>query len=136
MKIVIDTNLWISFLIGKKLSGLKNLLSNPNFTIYVCTELIEEIKKAISKPKIQKYLSADDEKDILELIDVFCIHIILYKKATSPVRDAKDLFLLSLAETVQANYILTGDKDLLVLQTHNQTKIISYSDFLGNIIIN
>ena len=131
MKIVIDTNLWISFLIGKKLSGLKNLLSNPNFTIYVCTELIEEIKKAISKPKIQKYLSTDDEKDLLELIDVFCIHIIVDKKATSPVRDAKDLFLLSLAETVQANYILTGDKDLLVLQTHNQTKIISISVFIS-----
>lgn len=27
------------------------------------------------------------------------------------VRDAKDLYLLSLAETVKANYILTGDKD-------------------------
>ena len=29
-------------------------------------------------------------------------------KAQSSIRDAKDLYLLSLAETIQADYILTG----------------------------
>jgi predicted nucleic acid-binding protein len=41
--------------------------------------------------------------------------------------------LLSLADTVQADYIVTGDKDLLVLQVHNQTKIVTYNDF-ANVI--
>jgi predicted nucleic acid-binding protein len=27
-KLIIDTNIWISFLIGKKLNGLENLLDN------------------------------------------------------------------------------------------------------------
>ena len=41
-------------------------------------------------------------------------------------------FLLGkrLSVTVQADYILTGDKDLLTLQFHNQVKIVSYNDFV------
>jgi predicted nucleic acid-binding protein len=35
----------------------------------------------------------------------------------------------TLAATVKADFILTGDKDLLTLQNHNQTKIVSYNDF-------
>lgn len=45
------------------------------------------------------------------------------------IRDAKDLYLLSLAETVHADYILTGDKDLLVLEAHLLTRILTYSEF-------
>jgi predicted nucleic acid-binding protein len=50
-------------------------------------------------------------------------------KAQSSIRDAKDLYLLSLAETIQADYILTGDKDLLVLESHSQTQILTYSEY-------
>jgi putative PIN family toxin of toxin-antitoxin system len=131
VKIVIDTNLWISFLIGKKSSMLKTLLSDTELTVYVCDELIDEIKSASSKTKIQRYISVADINAILELIDVYCKHVVLYKKATSPIRDAKDLFLLSLAETVHANFILTGDKDLLILRSHLQTKIVTYSMFIS-----
>ena len=130
MRIVIDTNLWISFLIGKKLTFLNTLLSSSELTIYVCDELIGEIKTSGSKTKIQKYISDDDVNMIFDLIDVYCKHVILNNKAISPVRDPKDLFLLSLAETVFADFILTGDKDLLSLQSHSQTRIITLRDFL------
>ncbi|OAV63941.1 hypothetical protein Barb6XT_02992 [Bacteroidales bacterium Barb6XT] len=64
---------------------------------------------------------------------MYCIHIPIGKKAVSPVRDVKDLYLLSLADTIPADYIITGDKDLLILQVHNQTNIIKYTDFLSTI---
>lgn len=51
------------------------------------------------------------------------------KKAISPVRDKNDLYLLSFADTVSADFIITGDKDLLSLQCHNQTKILTYKEF-------
>ena len=44
MKIIIDTNLWISFTIGKRLSVLEALLKNKRIEIYVCKELINEYK--------------------------------------------------------------------------------------------
>jgi predicted nucleic acid-binding protein len=42
MKIIVDNNIWISFLIGKRLSSLKLLLCNNSCDIYICDELIQE----------------------------------------------------------------------------------------------
>jgi putative PIN family toxin of toxin-antitoxin system len=129
MKVIIDTNLWISFLIGKRLSVLKSVLTNSNLTFFVCHELLEEIHHISSKHKIRKYVNENDVVDTFIIINKFCKYADIDKKAVSPVRDTKDLYLLSLADTVQADYILTGDKDLLTLQIHNQTKIVTYSEF-------
>jgi len=131
VKIIVDTNLWVSFLIGKNLSILENLLSNPNLSIYVCDNLLDEFRRVVEKPKIQKYISEKDVADTLELIDLFCIHCVPDKVAESPVRDVNDLYLLSLAETVSADFILTGDKDLLTLQSHQRTQIVTYSAFVS-----
>lgn len=51
-------------------------------------------------------------------------------KSKSEIRDKKDLYLLSLADTIKANYIVTGDKDLLVLEKHNRTKIVTITEFM------
>ena len=131
MKIIIDTNLWISFLIGKRLSVLKSLLTQTNLTFFVCDEILNEIQSISSKQKIRKYVGIDDIIDTLEIINNFCQYALITKKAVSPVRDANDLYLLSLADTIQADYILTGDKDLLTLQFHNQTKIVTYNEFIA-----
>jgi putative PIN family toxin of toxin-antitoxin system len=130
MKIIIDTNLWISFLIGKRLSSLKSLLTKSGLIIFVCDELLKEISEISSKPKIRKYIGDEDVADTFNLINKFCRNIIILKDAVSPVRDIKDLYLLSLADTVNADYIITGDKDLLALGTHNRTKIATYNDFM------
>lgn len=133
MKIIIDTNLWISFLIGKKLSTLKALLTNKNVEIYVCDELIAEFKDVAFRDKFKKYISFEDVNATLKLFDVYCTHIRITGTAKSPVRDAKDLYLLSLADSLLADYILTGDKDLLVLEKHNQTVITTFSDFSSHL---
>ena len=129
MKIIVDTNLWISFIIGKRLSVLKSLLSNSEMTLYVCDELLEEIQDISSKQKIRKYVDEHSIIDTFRIINEFCKYAVIDKKATSPVRDTKDLYLLSLAETIRADYILTGDKDLLSLGFHYQTKIVTYKEF-------
>ena len=66
----------------------------------------------------------------LELIGLYCYCVDIKKQATSPVRDSKDLYLLSLADTVKANYIVSGDKDLLVLKEHNHTHILDFNTFV------
>lgn len=131
MKIIVDTNLWISFLIGKKLSMLKILFTHPGLTIYVSDQLIEEFKEVSSRNKIRKYISEQDILETIKLIDLHCCYFNISKVAVSPIRDVKDLFLLSLSDRIPADYIVTGDKDLLILQNHNQTKIVTYSVFMS-----
>lgn len=131
MKIIIDTNLWISFTIGKRLSALRSLLKNKRIEIYVCTELINEYKDVVQRPKLKKYIHSEDVSATLELIDLYCYCIDIKEQAISPIRDSKDLYLLSLADTVKANYIVSGDNDLLVLKKHNNTHILDFNTFIS-----
>ena len=129
MKIIIDTNLWVSFLIGKRMKALEKIFTSAELNVYVCNLLIDEIINAAMKPKIRKYISDADIHAVLELVDTYCIHVEPGKKVNSPVRDINDLYLLSLAETVQADFIVTGDKDLLMLHSHCQTDIVTFREF-------
>jgi len=46
-------------------------------------------------------------------------------------RDPKDNFLLSLSVDGNATYLLTGDKDLLIMKKFGKTKIITIIEYLG-----
>jgi len=57
----------------------------------------------------------------------------LYIEITSEVsicRDPKDNYLLALAKDSQANFLITGDGDLLTLTSFEGTEILNYQDFL------
>lgn len=108
---------------------MRQLLLRDDIIVYVCQELIDEFISVVSRPKIQKYISSEDIDLTLDLMYSYCQNSLIQRNAQSPVRDAKDLYLLSLAETVSADYILTGDKDLLTLEKHQNTRIISLTAF-------
>jgi putative PIN family toxin of toxin-antitoxin system len=95
----------------------------------VCDELLEEFAHVSLRLKLRKYMTDNDVKDTYKLMEQYCHHVPITKKAVSSVRDKNDLYLLSFAETVPADFILTGDKDLLSLQSHHQTKIVTYKEF-------
>jgi putative PIN family toxin of toxin-antitoxin system len=42
-KVIVDSNIWISFAIGKHLKHLTNLLRDQDIEIYICDEIIAEI---------------------------------------------------------------------------------------------
>ena len=129
-KIIIDTNLWISLLIGKRLSEMYSLCNSNIIDVYICDELKEEFMRIAFQGKIRKYVSEERIFQTLELMKASCIFSSIGNNVvSSDLRDANDMFLLSLAETINANFILTGDKDLLSLQTHNQTKIVTCKEF-------
>ena len=62
IKVIIDTNLWISFLIGKKLAALRLLLLRKDVTVYICQEQLDEFRSVAFRPKIMKYISVSSQK--------------------------------------------------------------------------
>ncbi|HET8837508.1 MAG TPA: putative toxin-antitoxin system toxin component, PIN family [Flavobacteriaceae bacterium] len=48
-------------------------------------------------------------------------------------RDGKDDFLLNLSLDGEVDYLVTGDKDLLVLEKIGKTEILTYREFLKKI---
>jgi putative PIN family toxin of toxin-antitoxin system len=130
-RIIIDTNLWISLLIGKKLTEIQILCNNDAVSIYICNELIAEFIRIASCEKIKKYASKERVKETINLIKSSCIEVSIKNTIElAQLRDVNDLYLLELADTVKADYILTGDNDLLTLQIVRQTKIVTYNEFV------
>ena len=130
MKVIIDTNLWISFLLGHQTSFVCRMLTDLRFDVYVCSRLIEEIRDVASRDKIRRRVSPTDVEDLLTIIHAFCQFVIIDTEApTTAIRDPKDLYLLSLADTIGADYIVSGDADLTDLGQYNQTRILKLADF-------
>ncbi|GGZ64977.1 putative toxin-antitoxin system toxin component, PIN family [Mesonia mobilis] len=131
-KIILDTNLWISFLISKKFNQIDKLIENKEITIIFSDELIEEFIDVVSRPKFKKYFSKKDIKKVLEYFDQFG-ELTNVKSNIQICRDEKDNFLLNLSVDSDADYLISGDKDLLVLEKIEETKIMTFADFIEDI---
>ncbi|HPX77130.1 MAG TPA: putative toxin-antitoxin system toxin component, PIN family [Bacteroidales bacterium] len=129
LRLVIDTNLWISFIISKKLNQLEPILLIENTRIIFSSELVQELEATITKPKLQKYFSENALDEMLNVFDPY-IDFIIVKSKVQVCRDPKDDFLLSLAKDGKANYLLTGDNDLLEIGKFGETEIIKITDFI------
>jgi len=128
MRLILDTNLWISFLISSKYEKLDEVLFNQKCKLLFSQELLEEFVAVAKRPKLRKYISRNELEDILETIDEVA-EFVNVTSEISECRDPKDNFLLSLAVDGKADYLLTGDKDLLVLKKIGDTEIKTMSEF-------
>jgi len=132
LRLVIDTNLWISFIISNKINQLDSILLAKNTRLLFSRELVEELQATISKPKLQKYFSENTLEEMLTVFEPY-IDFITVKSKVIICRDPNDNFLLSLAKDGKADYLLTGDNDLLDIGKYEETIIIKISEFLENI---
>lgn len=130
MRIIFDNNIWISFLIGKRLSALRSAFSRKDVEIFFCDELEQEFLDVAHRPKIQKYVDEQQVLRVHQLMTLFCHRAKASTQSATPVRDPKDVYLLALADAVKADYLVSGDSDLTDLQQHNQTKIIDFREIL------
>lgn len=129
LKLIIDTNLWISFIISNKQNLLDPLLLLKEARLLFSKELIAEIQQTITKPKLKKYFETNALEEMLSTFEPF-IDLIEVESIVTICRDAKDNFLLALAKDGKAEYLLTGDKDLLELKKFGKTKIETITTFI------
>ena len=129
LKLIIDTNLWVSFIISNKQSILDPFLLNEEARLLFSTELITEIQETIKKPRLKKYFGTNALEEMLSTLEPF-IDLIQVESNVTVCRDPKDNFLLALAKDGKADYLLTGDKDLLDLVKFGKTKIKTITAFI------
>ena len=113
------------------MAEMRKLCNSKTVSVYICEELMTEFVRIASCEKIRKYAPTERIKETVSLMKSSCIEVPVKNRiVSSPLRDVNDLYLLVFADTIKADYILTGDKDLLILQFHNQTKIVTYNEFV------
>ena len=129
-RIIIDTNLWISFLLTKDFSKFDRIISNQEIELIFSQELVDEIVEVTQRIKFRKYFDLEDVETLLEKLKDRGILIKVYSKIKE-CKDPKDNFLLSLAVDGYASHLISGDSDLLLMKKIGATKILSMTEYLS-----
>ncbi|MFW5757850.1 MAG: putative toxin-antitoxin system toxin component, PIN family [Bacteroidota bacterium] len=129
-KVILDTNLWISFLISNRLDQIDHLIIDGKIKLIFSKESIEEFITVVKRPIFKKYFNDNDINNLLRLFDNYGKLIDVSVEITD-CRDFKDNFLLSLAVESKSDYLVTGDTDLLIIKKIKKTKILKWTDFIN-----
>ena len=130
MRIIFDNNIWISVLIGKRLSALKPVFLERKAEVYICDQLEREFLDVAHRPKILKYVSEEHIQRVHRLMITCCRREAASGETDYRIRDPKDAYLLALADAVHADFLISGDSDLTELKRFKHTQIIDFSTAL------
>lgn len=130
MKIVLDTNVLISALVFKGFAAKVFDYCATQHTIILSPWIIEEL---IDKLQHKFNLEAALVKELQDLL-LEKVSVIAPANAVPDIcRDKDDNYILQIAEFVKANFIITGDKDLLELTSYNAIPILQPRIFFDQI---
>jgi putative PIN family toxin of toxin-antitoxin system len=131
LKAVIDSNVLISALLnsaGKPRQVVSSLESSA-FTFFYPKQLIAELQNAPSKPKLAAKVTRVQVSRLIDLLERK--GVLTEPEQIPPVsRDPKDDVFLACAAACTADFLVTGDDDLLNLQKYGNTRIVTPREFL------
>lgn len=132
LKVVIDSNILVSILKGSAvLSPIYTAFKEGRLKLIVNSELLKELAAVLSRPCL--HIDRTDIKELFRLIKFKAVRLKSITSLPRICRDPKDNFILELAVVSDADFIVTGDKDLLVLKSFRGIPIIKPREFLKQI---
>ena len=130
MKIVLDTNIFISsFFWGGNPRKIMERIIDGKDKLFVCKEILQEITSVMTRPKFN--VSNEYITRFISSIEDIANHIVLSGIVQQVCRDSEDDKILECALLANADYIITGDADLLVIKEFRGIKIITASEYVN-----
>jgi uncharacterized protein len=130
---VIDNNVLVSkLLLPNSVSAHAVQLAIENGILLISEETLAELAEVLSREKFDKYISTDDRKTFINKLQIISRKAEIIERITA-CRDAKDDKFLELAINGNAKFIITGDRDLLVLNIFKGIEIITSQDFIARL---
>jgi putative PIN family toxin of toxin-antitoxin system len=133
MRVVIDTNVFISALLSPKGKPAKILerWREQVFDLIVSKAILTEYQKVLQYKHIKKYLSEKEIDDILKNLSIFAIEIKPERKINLIKDDLADNKFLECAFEGKARFIVSGDDHLLALKEYEEILIVTPAVFLS-----
>ena len=129
-RFVVDTNVLVShLLLPESVPGQALRLALSLGDMLVSDSTLTELASVINRPKFDKYISKSDRRKFFEVLAPLCINVEIIQSIQAS-RDPKDDKFLEVAINGSADFILTGDTDLLELHPFHEIPIYSPSQFL------
>ena len=131
MKIILDTNVLISAFVFGGNSAKSLEYSIEKCDVCISPWILEELRRTLK----EKFKISTQDVIRIEQILKSDFHLFLpHTKLPAICRDKDDNHILQLAESTHADYIITGDKDLLVIHKYKKTEILDPKRFLERVI--
>ncbi|MBI4671782.1 MAG: putative toxin-antitoxin system toxin component, PIN family [Chloroflexi bacterium] len=128
MRIVLDTSVLVSMILGGTVGELIDEWDADNFQVIASAEVVTEYARVLARPKFGL------TRDIVEAILGYVQRKIEFVAPTEQIAviedDPKDDMFLACAAAVQTDYIVSGDQHLLALGNFRGIPIITPRAFL------
>jgi len=129
-RFVVDTNVLISALLFKNSVPFRAIeLAEKQGIILYSEATLNELEQVLNRKKFNKYLSLEDRQVFL-LKFISTSELVSITEKIAVCRDEKDNKFLELAVSSNANVIVTGDLDLLVLNPFQAVEIVTPDIFI------
>jgi uncharacterized protein len=119
MKVLLDTNIWISGLLwGGNPRRIIKLAVSEQIILYSSKILIDELQATLAYPKLQRRLeklAITAEELLVEVAGITQLSRPVTISELDQLRDPKDKIVLETALGVPVEIIVSGDEDLLIL---------------------
>lgn len=133
VRYVFDTNVIISALLfenSKPAQALRYALANGEVLLSI--ELIEELNEVLGRERFNRYVTSEAREEFLEALVERSVLVEIIENVQE-CRDPKDDKVLELALNGEAQYIISGDRDLLVLHPFRGVVVIAPDELLRRI---
>jgi putative PIN family toxin of toxin-antitoxin system len=134
MRVVLDTNVLVSGLIsphGQPAQIIAHWLEG-DFTLLYMPAMLDELEDVLDRAWLKAKLAEAPDRiaDLLEAVTVFGELVVGYVNVAGAIADPFDEMFLACATLGKADYLVTGDKELLTLNVFGKTEIESPAQFL------
>ena len=130
-RFVIDTNVFVSYLLSKNSKPRQAVIQAMRTGYILISEnLISELSEVLDRKKFDQYVDLETRQDFIYSLSDEGLMIYPDGKITA-CRDPKDNMILELAVSGNADCIITGDKDLLILKKFRSIPIVTPDKFLN-----
>jgi uncharacterized protein len=134
MRVVIDTNVWLSALLwGGQPSLIIQLIEQKQVQAISSENILRELTDILQKPKLQKRLNQLEitANDVVIIAKRLMTLVVTEEVIIPQLRDPKDQMVLATAISGDAQIVISGDKDLLVLHPHSNISILLPQEFVA-----
>jgi len=129
-RVVIDTNALVSrLLIPKSVPGQAVRKAIDSADVLVSEATMNELAEVLSRRKFDQFISMDDRQQFIRLL-ARIVELVPMVYQVRVCRDPRDDRMLEVAVNGTAGLIITGDRDLLVLNPFQGIAIISPAEYL------
>ena len=135
IQVVLDTNVIVSGVISAKGPAYEILKAweEKKIVLLMTQPILEEIQEVLLRPKIRKrhQMTLEEIGDFCAQIEAFSVLIKPPEKSAKVSIDPDDIMFLDCALSGDAEFIVTGDKELLSLEKFGDTTILTPAKFLS-----